>query len=309
VNRLINLTFIPFALILLVLASPLSAEDLYARCTLDKLDDEVGYYVGLTIILQFDSDSPNEFVYINYRADGLFEDAEDADLTDSWLFFPGRNEVDYDADFQLPRTAGCSYGHIDAQSFRANSAFDSPTMCWSDASCYLGVTIDPGGVLVGDTSGSYYCGECITLTAWPDDGWDFAGWSGSINSDQPVILVCLNGADKFETAHFVLSPPPPPSPTDPDQCSADWVSGCSPIVVNFANAGYSLTGAGIAGVIRYRRDRHASPHRVDGCRSRRVVPLRGSRSRWKDHERRRTIRYGHAAEKWSIGRQRLYRAR
>jgi len=29
----------------------------------------------------------------------------------------------------------------------------------------------------------------------------------------------------------------------PSQCSADWVSGCSPIVINFENGGYRLTGA------------------------------------------------------------------
>ena len=46
--------------------------------------------------------------------------------------------------------------------------------------------------------------------------------------------------DKTVIANWI-SPPPPPPDLPPD-CSADWVSGCSPIVVNFAKGNYELTG-------------------------------------------------------------------
>ncbi|HEV2722884.1 MAG TPA: bacteriocin fulvocin C-related protein [Thermoanaerobaculia bacterium] len=48
-----------------------------------------------------------------------------------------------------------------------------------------------------------------------------------------VLLICL-GIARGATAQ-ICDPP--------SQCSADWVSGCSPIVINFENGSYRLTGA------------------------------------------------------------------
>jgi hypothetical protein len=47
------------------------------------------------------------------------------------------------------------------------------------------------------------------------------------------LFVCL-GMASIATAQTC--------PPDPTQCSADWVSGCSPIVINFENGSYRLTG-------------------------------------------------------------------
>jgi hypothetical protein len=69
---------------------------------------------------------------------------------------------------------------------------------------------------------------------------EFVNWIGAVNSEDETVAIELNG-DKSEAANFAEIPPPPGNP--PSDCSADWVSGCSPIVVNLDEGGYRLTGA------------------------------------------------------------------
>lgn len=61
----------------------------------------------------------------------------------------------------------------------------------------LPVTVVGQGVVDKNPS----CGNPVTLTASPDPGWEFGGWSGSLNSSNPVETVAFNRGDAF-TATF-----------------------------------------------------------------------------------------------------------
>lgn len=64
---------------------------------------------------------------------------------------------------------------------------------------------------------------------------------GFLNSDTGPFMNGLGSAD--ECALSTYNPPPPPPPPDPpSNCSADWVGGCSPIVIHFGRGYYRLTG-------------------------------------------------------------------
>ncbi len=61
------------------------------------------------------------------------------------------------------------------------------------------VSLDPAG-------GTHDAGTEVTLTADPDDGWEFTGWSGDLSgADNPATLV-MDG-DKSVTAQFTELPP------------------------------------------------------------------------------------------------------
>jgi hypothetical protein len=106
--------------------------------------------------------------------------------------------------------------------------------------CDLDVTVQGGGSVERDADGPYLCGDGVLLTAIADDGYVFVNWTGDVRSNEDEIGVTLNG-DKAVTANFAEIPPPPSDP--PTQCSADWPSGCSPIVVNLADGPYRLIGS------------------------------------------------------------------
>jgi hypothetical protein len=49
----------------------------------------------------------------------------------------------------------------------------------------------------------YACGEQFTLTAVPDDGWEFAGWSGSGTGGTNLVLNLTADKQYNITASFV----------------------------------------------------------------------------------------------------------
>jgi hypothetical protein len=65
---------------------------------------------------------------------------------------------------------------------------------------------DGGHVSVEPPEGSYASGTVVTLTATPDPGWDFDGWSGDLSgTDNPSALTM--DADKEVTAVFAAPEP------------------------------------------------------------------------------------------------------
>jgi hypothetical protein len=60
-----------------------------------------------------------------------------------------------------------------------------------------------GGVLLNPPGGLYGGGTVVTLTAVPDQHWEFAGWSGDLGGDLNPVTLTMD-ADKMVTATFSL---------------------------------------------------------------------------------------------------------
>ncbi|MBR0511151.1 MAG: CotH kinase family protein [Ruminococcus sp.] len=78
----------------------------------------------------------------------------------------------------------------------------------TDEAADITVTVNGGGSFTVDTTdaaitenvwtGLFDTGEKVTLTAHPDEGYKFAGWSGDIESDSETITVTADMAVKLE---------------------------------------------------------------------------------------------------------------
>lgn len=241
-----------FAALSLFLSISALAGKLDVFCELTQSGD-YGIYKGSTYYdFDYSNDPPTVYVGGVYRVDGT--DNLSADFSaffrqpDPLYNDPGTNFLQDEFGYPLSPAGGCDVGAITAQCYHAtpeSEFYEMPSpMCYSFPQCHLSVSVDSGGYLTSsDASGDYNCHVCVTLSAFALDGWEFAGWSGDVISDEPVISVCLNGQDKSVSASFLPIPPPPPDPT---QCggNTDWQNGCSPIVINFdGNGNYALTGA------------------------------------------------------------------
>ena len=67
----------------------------------------------------------------------------------------------------------------------------------------------PSGIACGKTcSGTFNTGSTVHLSAQPDAGWTFAGWSGDCSGMED----CALSKDSRVTAAFRQPPPPPPPP-------------------------------------------------------------------------------------------------
>jgi len=72
------------------------------------------------------------------------------------------------------------------------------------------VTSAPAGISCGaDCSEPYGSGTSVTLSAVPDNGYQFDNWSGSCSGTATSASVTMN-ANKTCTANFSAVPPPPP---------------------------------------------------------------------------------------------------
>lgn len=69
-------------------------------------------------------------------------------------------------------------------------------------------TSGPGVVTIKPDQSTYICGETATLTAVPDAGYQFAGWSGDLTGTSNPASVVMNG-DKTVTATFKVDDTPP----------------------------------------------------------------------------------------------------
>lgn len=65
-------------------------------------------------------------------------------------------------------------------------------------------TVGDGSVDIDPDKSTYTCGEEVTLTATPDPGWAFTGWSGDASGTNPMITVTMDRA-KSITANFQSS--------------------------------------------------------------------------------------------------------
>lgn len=76
------------------------------------------------------------------------------------------------------------------------------------------VTSSPAGINCGpssECSHAYAVGTLVTLTATPDNGWTFAGWSGGVCAGTGSCVITLNRSD-FVNSVFERNTPPRPAP-------------------------------------------------------------------------------------------------
>ena len=86
----------------------------------------------------------------------------------------------------------------------------------------LTVNVVGSGIVDQDPAAPYYDGDTVTLTATPDAGWTFAGWSGDATGSINPASVTMGG-DKTITATFDDQTPPtaPVIATQPQMVNAD----------------------------------------------------------------------------------------
>ena len=70
-----------------------------------------------------------------------------------------------------------------------------------DSHYAIDLTIDGSGAVTRSPNRGYYCGQEVTLTAVPTEGWVFLGWGGDLSGTDPVRTLSVTG-DMNVTAQF-----------------------------------------------------------------------------------------------------------
>ena len=96
-------------------------------------------------------------------------------------------------------------GSLDSSENPSQIIFDddkSLTAIFEEIQLYLALSSDgSGNIQVDPDKDSYSYNEEVTLTAVPDDGWEFAEWSGDLESSQNPATITMD-TDKEITATF-----------------------------------------------------------------------------------------------------------
>jgi len=155
-----------------------------------------------------------------YYEGGVFETDESSFCPDIPPLFPPVNHavilVGWDDDpgvWILRNSWGAGWGEsgymrigygISNVGYSANYIAYSPSVCYSlntsvSPSGRGTITADPGPNCAGD---KYLPGTEVQLTANPESGWHFTGWSGDASGSSNPTTITMN-SDKSVTAHFM----------------------------------------------------------------------------------------------------------
>jgi hypothetical protein len=98
---------------------------------------------------------------------------------------------------------GGSVGVVTSYTFANVTADHTIAVSFAPITYALTVNVDgPGAVIVDPDQATFDCGATVELTAVPDSGAVFAGWSGDVTSTGDSLIVVMD-ADKTITATFI----------------------------------------------------------------------------------------------------------
>jgi len=110
-------------------------------------------------------------------------------------------------------------------------------------------TVGSGNVTLNPAGGIYDSGTMVTLTATPDAGYQFTGWSGDLSGTTNPATITMN-ANKIVTATFALLPPQYTLTANPvgfgsvtlSPAGGVYNSGTVVTLIATPNAGYQFSG-------------------------------------------------------------------
>jgi uncharacterized repeat protein (TIGR02543 family) len=172
-----------------------------------------GNTVNVSLTPEFSGSSYTEYwkIWIDYNIDGDFEDAGEEVFSDSGssvvtgIFTvpasapPGdtRMRVSMKYNSYPPICGGFDYGEVEDYTVNISGGCTQYTLTANTVG---------NGIVTLDPTGATYCeGTVVTLTAAPDPGWQFDGWSGDLSGTQNPTTITMS-SNKSVTAAFSQLP-------------------------------------------------------------------------------------------------------
>jgi uncharacterized repeat protein (TIGR02543 family) len=172
-----------------------------------------GNTVNVSLTPGFSSSSYTEYwrIWIDYNGDSDFEDAGEevfsgsgsstvtGSFTVSGTAPPGdtRMRVSMSYSTYPPICGSFTYGEVEDYTANISAACTQYTLTAN--------TVGNGGISLNPAGGTYCEGTVVTVTAVPDAGWQFDGWSGDLSGTQNPTTITM-GSNKNVTATFSQLP-------------------------------------------------------------------------------------------------------
>lgn len=163
-------------------------------------------------------------------------DAEGSPLTAVKLSDPSSGVLTFNADGSFVYTPATNFHGAVSFTYQANDGTSGGNIATVEITVTPNnyrlsvVVVGSGSVTKNPNQEYYHFGDVVELTASPDAGWQFAGWSGGVTGMDNPVSVTING-DTNITATFTEAPPvctgilyvdkDSTAPT-PNGCNWDW---------------------------------------------------------------------------------------
>ena len=138
-------------------------------------------------------------------------------------------------------------------------ASEDPPLCDPSDTLVLTTQAVNGTIVRNPAQSSYSCGDVVTLTAQPDAGATFVGWSGALSGTANPASVTIN-ADTTVTANFVLDT------TAPQVSNVNVTAGNTSAVLSWQTNELSVGAVEYGLTTSYELGSVASTHAIDSAR-------------------------------------------
>ncbi|MCP5105012.1 MAG: PKD domain-containing protein [bacterium] len=166
-----------------------------------------GDTVSVSLLPVFPSTTYTEFwkIWIDYNLDGDFTDAGEevfsgsgtstvtGSFTVASVEVTTRMRVSMKWDAAPTSCETFSYGEVEDYTVNITGAGPQYTLTTN--------TVGNGSITLNPPGGTYNDGTVVTVTAVPDSGWEFTGWSGDLSGSTNPTTITMD-ADKTVTATF-----------------------------------------------------------------------------------------------------------